>query len=1688
MKNLFFKSAMMYAVSMAITLMVMTIGTVTSAYSQDNEINLSYNISSNNIYSPGDKIAINLYSYSYDEKVKNLKSVPFRFTIYKINDIKEFYAKQTSRYNIDVLGSDSTNLTFLTEEVSSFVKKIKINNEYGYFYVNEAVELNISDKGAYLVKATNGKQVAYCGFIISSLGVISKAGNNSMLAYVVDRKSGYPISGADLNFFIGNKQIGKGNTQEGLFYQVVNNEVYEGMDNTTPFIVGQKDDDIIISDAYLYFGYGQDRFYTYTFTNQPVYRTDSEVEFKGTIRKSISSNYEVYADKDVTVTIKDSRYAEVYKEVLRTNDMGSFNGTYKIDKEAPLGTYYIYVSIDEKNSSSTSFEVEQFKKPEYKVTVETDKGQYYGEDNLTGKVNAKYYFGSPVDGAEVEYNIYKKRYYRPWWMYSEYAWWYEDYYASMDQNYQYSGAEMIYSGTGTLDKEGNFTFDYQINEEFKEERDDYYYWRWWEPQSSDYQYIIQARVVDKSRREISGVTTAFVTRGGFNLSSNTDKYWYKPGDEVSIKVNANNFENKPVQTDFEVAIYKNRWSYYDNKNIRDYVTTVSGSTMSDGIGFARYTLPTADAQGYYTAEVKAKDDRGNVIETSTYFYCSDGDFSWYYNQSGGIQIITDKDSYKPGEVCKAFIIVPTTGAYVLTSTQTDNIIFYKAEKFAGTSAIIDIPITEEYNSNFDISVSYVSEGSFYNTSKPIIVIQEEKFLTVEIDPSQEIYKPKDRGELKVRVVDDNGNPVRNAEVSLGIIDESIYDIKPDITQDIRKFFYGPKFTTVTTAFNSYNSNYGYSRLLSIYEHFNIRSTRDSDLGTIKGRLLGPDDVPVSEAVIVVDRDYIAATTDNEGNFEFKLPAGDYEISLYNAEEESIDISINRGSTKTITLRTTEDGMLNNRLDVDQTGLILNGSVSVTEQEMTEERSSNKPDSKLGKKEKDAGRDGLKTLESDDEFFSDKNVAPDVRSDFRDAIFWSPYQRTDENGYATVTVDYPDNLTTWRITSRVITADTKVGQNTKTVITRKDLLVRMETPRFLQQDDEVTISTIIHNYLSSAKETKIRFTAENVQLEGGGEKTINLEPNSDQRLDWKIKVTEPIGEAVLYAEALTDEESDAVQIKVPLQPKGLLVTENTIADFEDNIKTEIKNVYIPEGTDIRSAGMKFSVAPSLAATILNALDELAGYPYGCVEQTMSRFLPTVVVANAYKDLNAPISAATEKELPKMVDAGLKRLYGFQHSDGGWGWWQNDQSNPFMTAYVVYGFSLARNAGYEIKSGVIKNGITAMKNSLKNELDPTTRAYILYSLAVAEERDSKLFEEEIDKVLASSEVNNYAKALVAMTLQMIGDKDRALTIMNDLENNVSFSGEGAAYWEGKQFHYNWQDDKVQTTAMGLKALVNIKGDSDLKNKVVRWLMNQRYGLAWRNTQETAFIIYAMVDYLKNSNELTPDYNVKVYVNDELYLDKQMTTVDVFTKEQLVEIDPKLLKNGNNEIRIEKSGIGKVYFSSNTTFYQSDYIVKARENGFRVEREYHKLEKYESYTDNKITYRKNYFDGTATTGDVILVKVRVYAKDNNMNYFMLEDPLPSGCEVIRDDWAYTIEDEQNYSGYQYYWWRWWYADKDIRDDKVTFFATHLYGDTYEFSYLIRAQIPGTYTVNPARGMLMYYTDVNGSSDDLVMRIYDK
>ena len=222
---------------------------------------------------------------------------------------------------------------------------------------------------------------------------------------------------------------------------------------------------------------------------------------------------------------------------------------------------------------------------------------------------------------------------------------------------------------------------------------------------------------------------------------------------------------------------------------------------------------------------------------------------------------------------------------------------------------------------------------------------------------------------------------------------------------------------------------------------------------------------------------------------------------------------------------------------------------------------------------------------------------ELRSNFVDALIWKANIVTDVNGKAVVNFKLPDNLTTWRATARGITKNSDVGQQVDKVISRKNLLVRMETPRFFREGDELVISTIIHNYLSEDKTTKVSFDVRNLELisseintpsyNGNSNKIsdftyeLTIKKDSEVRIDWRVKVNVPAGEAKLKAEALTNEESDAMQLKVPILPKGFKIVNGLAVDFSDENKTETLQFNIPKDVDLRTANFSFSVNPSLA---------------------------------------------------------------------------------------------------------------------------------------------------------------------------------------------------------------------------------------------------------------------------------------------------------------------------------------------------------------------------------------------------------------------------------------------------------------------------------------------------------------------------
>ena len=156
------------------------------------------------------------------------------------------------------------------------------------------------------------------------------------------------------------------------------------------------------------------------------------------------------------------------------------------------------------------------------------------------------------------------------------------------------------------------------------------------------------------------------------------------------------------------------------------------------------------------------------------------------------------------------------------------------------------------------------------------------------------------------------------------------------------------------------------------------------------------------------------------------------------------------------------------------------------------------------------------------------VQPKIRKAFPDTAFWVADVKTGADGKASVKFNFPDSLTTWRATARGITADAKVGSTVEKVIVRKNLMVRLVVPRFFRQGDEVTISAIVHNYLTSAKTARVSMDVKGLQIVNGTTRDVNVPTKGEVKVDWRVKAGNVL-ESTVLAKALTNEESDAMEL-------------------------------------------------------------------------------------------------------------------------------------------------------------------------------------------------------------------------------------------------------------------------------------------------------------------------------------------------------------------------------------------------------------------------------------------------------------------------------------------------------------------------------------------------------------------------------
>jgi len=718
-----------------------------------------------------------------------------------------------------------------------------------------------------------------------------------------------------------------------------------------------------------------------------------------------------------------------------------------------------------------------------------------------------------------------------------------------------------------------------------------------------------------------------------------------------------------------------------------------------------------------------------------------------------------------------------------------------------------------------------------------------------------------------------------------------------------------------------------------------------------------------------------------------------------------------------------------------------------------------------------------------DFKADRPERPQVRKEFPDTIYWIADLATDANGAARVQVTYPDSLTTWRITARAVTADARVGATIGRTLTTKDLILRVIAPRFLTEGDDLLLPTVVHNYLPSPKAIALTLQATGVEPASGfpaGPQTVQVNQNDQTRLEWPLRAT-TFGTATLTGTAKADTDSDAVELTLPVEAAGLKRRVTATGSIVEPGERSV-TLTIPDSASPSAKTIQVSLAPSLAGSLLSALDYLSSYPYGCTEQTLSSFIPNLVVLKALGELKI---APTERlqSLDRQVTDGLKRLYDYQHDDGGWGWWKTDQNHPFMTAYALYGLLQARDNGYKVEPNRIWDGRNALRELHRKypRAVPDLKAYVVYVLALSSEKpdsgaapsDTDLKDAIEDVWAARGRMTPYGKALLLLTLDHVKDA-RGAELARDLMAAMQTRGD-LAWWstENDPLLDDFADTSVEATALALDALVRRDPKNAELEKVVRWLLlNRNGGWYWSSTKQTAMVLYGLLEYMRARGEKPASFSADVYVNGA------RAGTHAFDASALTAPDPVVVSapatGGANAVRIVKQGAGALYFSAAGQYF--DKPAAAERTGTRklaITRNYYALAPVTK--NGRIVYRESAFSGNAAPGDVILVRLTT-AGSTDWRYLMIEDPLPAGAEAIEQDALYEMERRTP---------RWWGSRRELHDDRVVFFQERFDRGRYEFTYLLKVITPGVFRAMPAQIAPMYVPDVSASSDTQTLKV---
>jgi uncharacterized protein YfaS (alpha-2-macroglobulin family) len=489
----------------------------------------------------------------------------------------------------------NAKLTTIGAPVKSWVLDMKLRatkmnkNQQDRFY-SRTVALPWLDPGLYLLKLTKGSAKSQLLINLSRMDVVFKQSRTKGLVWVTDRENGAVLPNAQVTFFNSKgAKVGGGKTdREGVLFtklKPVNVQV----------LVTKGQDANGVRSSYFSTDGNLDVHFQ---TDRPVYRPGQAIYYKAILRRKSGQVYRNLPNTKVEVELHDESSNVVDQVELTSNAMGSVVGSFDIPSEAAVGYSTIVVKVG-KEQSEDYVQVEAYRKPEFQVdAICTAKRLFAGEKGAF-RVNASYYFGSPLAQAKVKYTIRKQ---------NQSVWGSNpsdeeegyEYGEDFPNGYRRYGAQDIANGTVYTDKKGVVTIPFNTAKD-----------------SKDSTYSITCQAFDSSNREVFAEDSVPVYASSIRVGIKSTVSYAPLGALFPVQIDTHDIDGKPVSAGVTLkmkdVVYNAKTKTWSPRVLlTTYATT-------DAKGNVTVNLP-AKAEGYLTLIASTVDKNGRQTTSSMTFW------------------------------------------------------------------------------------------------------------------------------------------------------------------------------------------------------------------------------------------------------------------------------------------------------------------------------------------------------------------------------------------------------------------------------------------------------------------------------------------------------------------------------------------------------------------------------------------------------------------------------------------------------------------------------------------------------------------------------------------------------------------------------------------------------------------------------------------------------------------------------------------------------------------------------------------------------------------------------------------------------------------------------------------------------------------------------------------------------------